>query len=402
MDIKSIREQFPALKQKIYDKPLVYLDSAATTLKPLPVIEKVTKYYTLENSNVHRGAHYLSQKATEDFESARETVAKFIHAKSSEEIVFVRGTTEAINLVANSFGNTLSEGDEIIVSILEHHANIVPWHMLADRKKVKIKFVHLDEQLNFDMAEYKTLLNANVKLVAVTGCSNTLGTRPELHEILKLAKSAHAKTLVDGAQLISQSSVDVSRLDCDFFVFSGHKLFAPTGIGVLYARKEILEQMPPYQGGGAMISDVSEQRTLYNQIPFRFEAGTPHIEGVLGLAEAIKFFKNLDYSSIESHEKKLMDLFHQEADKISELQLFGSRNRTSIVSFNLKGAHHSDVAQILDQQGIAVRAGHHCTQPLMKYLKITGTARASFSIYNDEQDVFSLILGIKKAKDLLL
>lgn len=402
MDIKAIRDQFPALKQKIYDKPLVYLDSAATTLKPISVIEKVTKYYTLENSNVHRGAHYLSQKATEDFEAARQSVAQFLHAKSSDEIVFVRGTTEAINLVSNSYGHSLNEGDEVIVSILEHHANIVPWHMLAERKKIKVRFVHLDENLNFNMSEYKSLLNPNVKLVAITGCSNTLGTRPELSEILKLAKTIQAKTLVDAAQLISQSQVNVQQLDCDFLVFSGHKLFAPTGIGVLYAKKEILETMPPYQGGGAMISDVSEERTLYNQIPFRFEAGTPHIEGVLGLAEAIKFFNQLKYSEIEQHEKKLMDLFHQEAVSIPELQLFGSKNRTSIVSFNLKGAHHSDVAQILDQQGIAVRAGHHCTQPLMKYLKISGTARASFSIYNDEQDVLSLISGLKKTKDLLL
>lgn len=402
MNIQAIRDQFPALKQKIYDKPLVYLDSAATTLKPISVIEKVTKYYTLENSNVHRGAHYLSQKATEDFEAAREIVAQFIHAKSSDEIVFVRGTTEAINLVSNSYGQFLNEGDEIIVSILEHHANIVPWHMLAERKKIKVKFVHLDENLNFNMAEYKALLNSNVKLVAITGCSNTLGTRPELEEILKLAKTVQAKTLVDAAQLISQSQVNVQQLDCDFLVFSGHKLFAPTGIGVLYAKKEILETMPPYQGGGAMISDVSEDRTLYNQVPFRFEAGTPHIEGVLGLAEAIKFFNQIKYSEIEKHEKKLMDLFHQQALSIPELQLFGNKNRTSIVSFNLKGAHHSDVAQILDQQGIAVRAGHHCTQPLMKYLKITGTARASFSIYNDEQDVLSLISGLKKTKDLLL
>lgn len=402
MDIKAIRDQFPALKQKIYDKPLVYLDSAATTLKPISVIEKVTKYYTLENSNVHRGAHYLSQKATEDFEAARETVAQFIHAKSSDEIVFVRGTTEAINLVSNSYGQSLNEGDEIIVSILEHHANIVPWHMLAERKKVKVRFVHLDENLNFNMSEYKSLLNPNVKLVAITGCSNTLGIRPDLPEILKLAKSIHAKTLVDAAQLISQSQVNVQQLDCDFLVFSGHKLFAPTGIGVLYAKKEILETMPPYQGGGAMISDVSEDRTLYNQIPFRFEAGTPHIEGVLGLAEAIKFFNQIKYSEIEQHEKKLMDLFHQEAVGIPELQLFGNKNRTSIVSFNMKGTHHSDLAQILDQQGIAVRAGHHCTQPLMKYLKISGTARASFSIYNDQQDVLSLISGLKKAKDLLL
>lgn len=402
MNIKSVKEQFPALKQKIYDKPLVYLDSAATTLKPFSVIEKVTKYYTLENSNVHRGAHYLSQKATEDFELSREVVAKFINAKSSEEVVFVRGTTEAINLVASSYGTIFEQGDEVIVSILEHHANIVPWHLLAERKGIKVRFVHLDAQMNFDIEEFKKLLHSKVKMVAITGCSNTLGTRTPLEEILKLAKANNSKTLVDGAQLISQSAVDVQKLDCDFFVFSGHKLFAPTGIGVLYGKKAILDQMPPYQGGGAMISDVSEERTLYNQVPFRFEAGTPHIEGVLGLAEAIKFFQQLSFSDIEKHEKNLMELFVQEAKSLPELVLLGSQNRTSIASFNLKGAHHSDVAQVLDQQGVAVRAGHHCTQPLMKYLKFSGSVRASFSIYNDEQDVRSLIASLKKAKDLLL
>lgn len=402
MNINTIKEIFPALKQTIYGKPLVYLDSAATTLKPIPVIEKVTKYYTLENSNVHRGAHYLSQKATEDFEAARELVAQFLNAKSSEEIVFVRGTTEAINLVSNSYGNSLQPEDEIIVSILEHHANIVPWHILAARKGIKVKFIHLDENKNLDLNEYKKLLTPKVKLVAITGCSNTLGTRPHISEFIKLAKNNGSKTLIDGAQLISQVAVDMLKLECDFFVFSGHKLFAPTGIGVLYAKREILEQMPPYQGGGSMISDVSEDRTLFNQIPFRFEAGTPHIEGVLGLAEAIKFFKMLSFSEIEKHEKHLSEFFLQEIRNIPEIEVYGSRDRVSIVSFNLKGAHHSDVAQILDQQGIAVRAGHHCTQPLMKYLKLSGTVRASFSIYNDESDVASLVLGLKKAKDLLI
>lgn len=403
MDVQAIKNAFPALKQRIYDKPLVYLDSAATTLKPIPVIEKVTKYYTLENSNVHRGAHYLSQKATEEFEAAREIVAKFINAKSSNEIVFVRGTTEAINLVASSFGQSLNEGDEIIISILEHHANIVPWHMLGVQKKLKIKFIHLNSAQELAIEEYKTLLNPKVKLVALTGCSNTLGTRPDINEFIKLAKANGCKTLIDGAQLVSQKTVDVQTLGCDFFVFSGHKLFAPTGIGVLYAKKELLDAMPPYQGGGAMIYDVNEERTTFNQAPFKFEAGTPHIEGVLGLAEAIKFFNTIPIKDIETHEENLLNLFMAEIKSISDVVVYGSsKNKGSIVSFNLMGAHHSDVAQILDQQAIAVRSGHHCTQPLMKYLKIPGTVRASFSIYNDEEDVMKLIAGIRKTKDLLL
>lgn len=403
MNISEIKNLFPALKQKIYDKPLVYLDSAATTLKPISVIEKVRNYYSLENSNVHRGAHYLSQKATDQFEAARENVAQFLNAKSTEEIIFVRGTTEAINLVATSFGESLNEGDEIIISILEHHANIVPWHMLKTKKKVKLKFIHLDDQGNLNLEEYKKLLNPRVKLVSLTACSNTLGLFPDLETYVTLARLNGSKTLVDGAQLVSKIKVDVQKLNCDFFVFSGHKLFAPTGIGVLFGKKEILNEMPPYQGGGAMISDVSEERTLFNQLPFKFEAGTPHIEGVLGLSEAIHFLKNIPFQEIETHEDRLLKLFMSEVKKIPEVIVYGdSLNKGAIVSFNIEGAHHSDVAQILDQQAIAVRAGHHCTQPLMKYLNLQGTVRASFSIYNDEEDVMKLIAGIKKSKELLL
>lgn len=403
MNNSEIKNLFPALKQKIYDKPLVYLDSAATTLKPISVIEKVRNYYSLENSNVHRGAHYLSQKATDQFEAARENVAQFLNAKSSEEIIFVRGTTEAINLVATSFGESLNEGDEVIISILEHHANIVPWHMLMTKKKVKLKFIHLDDQGNLNLEEYKKLLNPRVKLVSLTACSNTLGLFPDLEAYVTLARLNGSKTLVDGAQLVSKIKVDVQKLNCDFFVFSGHKLFAPTGIGVLFGKKEILNEMPPYQGGGAMISDVSEERTLFNQLPFKFEAGTPHIEGVLGLSEAIHFLKNIPFQEIETHEDRLLKLFMSEVKKIPEVIVYGdSLNKGAIVSFNIKGAHHSDVAQILDQQAIAVRAGHHCTQPLMKYLNLQGTVRASFSIYNDEEDVMKLIAGIKKSKELLL
>ncbi|MCK6596964.1 MAG: SufS family cysteine desulfurase [Bdellovibrionaceae bacterium] len=403
MQIEEVRSHFPALTQKIYDKELIYLDSAATTLKPKEVIDRINHYYSYENSNVHRGAHYLSQKATDLFEEAREEVSHFINAESSAEVVFVKGTTEGINLIAASFGSFLSEGDEIIVTVLEHHANIVPWHMLAEQKKIKVNFVHLDESLDLSLNEYQTLLSEKVKLVALTGCSNTLGIKPKIKDLISMAHQHGSKVLIDAAQLVSQDKIDVRALDCDFLVFSGHKLFGPTGIGVLYGKKKLLDQMPPYQGGGAMISDVSEERTLFNQVPFKFEAGTPHIGGVLGMAAAISFFKKIDINEVKKHERKLVQYFINFFEKEQDVVIYGAKEKlNSIVSFNIKNCHHSDVAQLLDQQGIAVRAGHHCTQPLMKYLKIPGTIRVSFSIYNQESDVEKLAKAIQKAKELLL
>lgn len=403
MQIEEVRSHFPALTQKIYDKELIYLDSAATTLKPKEVIDRINHYYSYENSNVHRGAHYLSQKATDLFEEAREEVSHFINAESSAEVVFVKGTTEGINLIAASFGSFLSEGDEIIVTVLEHHANIVPWHMLAEQKKIKVNFVHLDESLDLSLNEYQTLLSEKVKLVALTGCSNTLGIKPKIKDLISMAHQHGSKVLIDAAQLVSQDKIDVRALDCDFLVFSGHKLFGPTGIGVLYGKKKLLDQMPPYQGGGAMISDVSEERTVFNQVPFKFEAGTPHIGGVLGMAAAISFFKKIDINEVKKHERKLVQYFINFFEKEQDVVIYGAKEKlNSIVSFNIKNCHHSDVAQLLDQQGIAVRAGHHCTQPLMKYLKIPGTIRVSFSIYNQESDVEKLAKAIQKAKELLL
>lgn len=403
-DVSTIRSLFPTLHQKVNDTDLVYLDSAATTLKPKSVIERITKYYTMDNANVHRGAHYLSQRATDDFEKSRRSVAQFLNARSENEIVFTRGTTESINLVAHSYGRTfLKEGDEIILSILEHHANLVPWHALKMEKGIVVNFLYLKEDGQLDLDQFKSLINTKTKLVAVTGCSNTLGTFTDLKSIISMAKSASVKVLVDAAQLVAQTPVDVQNLDCDFLAFSGHKLFGPTGIGVLYAKQELLELMPPYQTGGSMISEVTEQGTIYNKPPFRFEAGTPHIEGVIGLMAAIEFFSSIDQKWLRSHEDKLLNRATQGLEELGGIAIYGGKGKKSpIISFNLKDVHHSDVAALLDQQGIAVRSGHHCTQPLMKWLKTTGTVRASFSIYNNEDDVEKFVAGVKKAKEILL
>lgn len=403
-DIKQIKSLFPTLHQQVHGKDLVYLDSAATTMKPKAVIDRITQYYTRDNSNVHRGAHYLSQRGTDEFERARRTVAQFINARSESEVVFTRGTTESINLVAHSFGRTfLSEGDEVVLSIMEHHANIVPWHVLKNEIGVVLKYVYLNENGELDLEQMKTLITPKTKLIAVTGCSNTLGIFTDLKAIVAMAKSVSAKVLIDAAQLVSQKPIDVQNLECDFLVFSGHKLFGPTGIGVMYAKQEILNEMPPYQTGGSMILDVTEQGTTYHKAPFRFEAGTPHIEGVIGMMAAIEFFNTIDMNWLRSHEDILLKTATSELKGIEGVVIYGnSESKSPIISFNLQGAHHSDVAALLDQQGVAVRSGHHCTQPLMTYLKVPGTVRASFSIYSDLKDVEMFVASVKKAKDLLL
>ena len=403
-DIKTIRSLFPALNQKVNGADLVYLDSGATTLKPLSVIERLSRYYSFENANVHRGAHYLSQRSTDEFEKSRRVVAEFINARSDSEVIFTRGTTESINLVTHSYGrNFLNEGDEVILSILEHHANLVPWHVLKAEKKIVIKFVYLNKDGQLDLDQLQKQISPKTKMIAITGCSNTLGTFTELNTITKLARQAAVKVLIDAAQLVAQKAIDVQALDCDFLVFSGHKLFGPTGIGVLYTKKEILDQMPPYQTGGSMISEVTEQTTTFLKAPFRFEAGTPHIAGVIGLMAAIDFYKGIDPRWLRSHEDNLNNLATSELEKIAGIVIYGAKdNKAPIISFNLAGAHHFDVAALMDQQGVAVRSGHHCTQPLMKSLKITGTVRATFSIYNNENDVAALVSSVKKAKEILL
>ncbi|MNJ93481.1 Cysteine desulfurase [compost metagenome] len=400
----EVKKDFPALTQKVHGKDLVYLDSAATTLKPQSVVDRIAKFYLYESSNVHRGAHSLADVATQHFEAARTKIAKFLGASSVDEIVFVRGTTEGINLVAQTYGLThLKEGDEILVTEMEHHANIVPWQMVAERKGAKVIAARVLDNGELDLEDYKKKLNSKTKLVAFTACSNTLGTVTDAKLLTKLAHDVGAKVLIDGAQIVSQTTVNVQDLDCDFFVFSAHKLFGPFGFGALYGKKALLEEMPPYQGGGSMISQVTFEKTTYNEAPFRFEAGTPHIEGAIGLHAAIDYVEAIGFENIHKWEMELLDSATQKLLEIPDLKIFGTAaNKGPLISFNLKGAHHSDVGQILDQAGVAVRAGHHCTQPLMARLGVPGTVRASFSVYNNHDDIEALVKAIVKARELLL
>ncbi len=403
-NVDVLRKQFKALDQQINGHNLVYLDSAATTLKPDVVVGRIQKFYAMESSNVHRGAHHLSDQATRSFEAARIQIQKLINAASDEEIIFTKGTTEGINLVATSFGeNFLNAGDEIVITELEHHANLVPWQNLCLKKNLKLKYISVLPDGSIDEDSIEKIITEKTKLLAFSGCSNILGTFLPIEKMISKAKSVGAKTLIDAAQLISQKKIDVKALDVDFLVFSSHKLFGPFGFGVLYGKKEILNQMPPYQYGGAMISTVDFEKTTYNTLPFKFEAGTPHVEGAVGTDAAIQFFNSLGIENVFSHEQQLLKLATEKLSEISEVQFFGTaQSKAAIISFNLKGAHHSDVGQILDQMGIAVRVGHHCTQPLLKKFNMTGTVRASFSIYNLITDIEKLILGVEKAKRMLL
>lgn len=401
--INEIRQQFPALFQKIRGNDLVYLDSAATTLKPRSVIDRITRFYSFETANVHRGAHYLADEATGEFEKARENIRSFLNAGSIEEIIFTRGTTDGINLVAASFGSFLGEGDEIVLTEIEHHSNIVAWQILAEKQKCILKFVAVLPNGELDSESIEAVISPRTKVVAFTACSNILGTFTPIEKIVAKAKSVGAVTLVDAAQYVSQKKIDVQKLGIDFLVFSAHKLFGPFGFGVLFGRKELLNKMPVYQAGGSMISVVDWQRSTYNHLPFKFEAGTPHIEGALGTSAAIDFLKNYNIEELFKHEQSLMRMAVEELNKIENLRLIGtSEQKAAIISFTIEGAHHSDIGQILDQQGVALRVGHHCTQPLLKKMGLSGTVRASISIYNNENDIERLLEGVKKAKRMLL
>ncbi len=397
-DVEKIRKDFPILHQEINGKPLVYLDNAATTQKPKSVIDSIEKYYRGYNSNIHRGVHTLSENATEAYESARVKVKDFINANSTKEIVFVRGATEAINLVAQSFGrNTLSSEDEIIITELEHHANIVPWQLLSQQTGAKLKYVPINDDGELIESEYKKILNEKTRIVAVGHISNALGTINPIENMINLAHEYGAKVLIDGAQATSHTSVDVKKLNCDFYVFSGHKLFGPTGIGVLYGKEDLLEKMPPYQGGGDMIKIVTMKETQYNELPHKFEAGTPNISGVIGLGAAIDYVNKIGLENIENHEQQLLDYANQMASEITELKFVGTaKNKTSILSFTLDGIHPHDVGTILNNDGIAIRTGHHCAMPVMEYFQIPATSRASFSFYNTHAEVDFLIEGINK------
>lgn len=398
----KVRAQFPALTQKVHGKDWIYLDSAATTLKPEVVAERIYRFNQYEVSNVHRGAHHIADKATVNYENARIAVAKFLGAKSQDEIVFVRGTTEAINLAAHSYARSiLKEGDEILVTVMEHHANIVPWQIVAEEKKAKVLAVDVKDNGELDMEDFHKKLSSKTKIFAFTACSNTLGTVNDMKALTAAAHKVGAKVLIDGAQIVSQEAVNVADIGCDFFVFSGHKIFAPFGIGVLYGKKDLLDQMPPYQGGGSMISKVSFEKTTFNEAPFRFEAGTPNVEGAIALHAALDFVNSIGFDKIKAHKKQLLEAATEGLQKIPGVRIIGTApHKGPVLSFVLEGAHHSDVGQVLDQQGIAVRAGHHCCQPLMARFGITGTVRASFSIYNNMQDVESFLKAVKKAQEL--
>ena len=363
----------------------------------------MTEFYARETANVHRGAHYLSDRATVKFEEARKTVAQFVGANSPQEIIFTKGTTDSINLVASSWGRRfLNSGDEIILSEMEHHSNIVPWQMIAEERGCKVRFIRVTPEGELDFDHFLTLLNKNTKMLAITHCSNTLGTLNDLARFLREAQRVGVKTLVDAAQSVTFCRLDVQSLGCDFLVFSGHKIYGPYGVGVLFGRQELLAEMPPYQGGGAMIAQVTQEKTTYLAPPQRFEAGTPNISGVIGLGAAIKFTMGLDPKSVTAHEQGLLSRAVRELSNFERFQPVGiSKSRVNIFSFLLKGLHPADVGQILDQQGVAVRIGHHCTQPLMRAYGLTGTVRASFGVYNNEEDVDIFVRALKKAQELL-
>lgn len=402
-DVEKIRQDFPILGQKVHGKNLVYMDNAATTQKPKCVIGAIAKYYSELNSNVHRGVHSLSDKATTAYEKSRAYTAKFINASNAHEIIFVRGTTEAINLVASSYGNEhVKEGDEVIVSHLEHHSNIVPWQMLCERKNAKLKVIPVNDRGELIIEEYKKLLSPRAKIVAVNHTSNSLGTMNPVKEIIRLAHEAGAVVLIDGAQAVQHNKVDVRDLDADFFAFSGHKVYGPTGIGVLYGKENILEMMQPYQGGGEMIKNVSFEKTTYNDLPYRFEAGTPDIAGAIVLSEALKYVEHTGLHNIAKHEKELLKYATGKLSEIEGFRIYGtSEKKASVISFLLEGIHPYDVGTILDRQGIAVRTGHHCTEPLMNRFGIPGTVRASFAVYNTKAEIDMLAEGLKKAKKML-
>jgi len=399
-DVIAARKDFPILNEQVHGHPLVYLDNAATAQKPRQVIETIDAYYRETNSNIHRGVHTLSEKATAIYEAARGKVKEFINADSTKEILFVRGATEGINLVAQSFGrNTLKAGDEIIITELEHHSNIVPWQILSEQTGATLNYIPINNAGELILEEFEKLLSDKTRIVAVGHISNALGTINPIETIIEKAHAVGAKVLVDGAQAVPHTSVDVKQLDCDFYVFSGHKLFGPTGIGVLYGKEALLEAMPPYQGGGDMIQMVTMEKSTYNALPYKFEAGTPNIAGVIGLGAAIDYVNELGLNAAAQYENELLDYANEQATKVTGMNLVGTaKNKTSILSFTLDGIHPHDIGTILDGEGVAIRAGHHCAMPVMERFNIPATARASFAFYNTREEVDALINAILKCQ----
>ncbi len=402
LDVDAIRREFPILTQSAWGKPLVYLDNAATSQKPRCVIDGLKNYYETSNANIHRGVYQLSEQATAAYEGARVKAQRFLNARSSNEIIFVKGCTEAINLVANSFGRSnVGSGDEIVVTAMEHHSNIVPWQLLSEAVGARLVVAPIDETGSLQMGEYERLLGKRTKLVAVVHVSNSLGTINPIRELTDLAHERGIAVVVDGAQAAPHMPIDVEDLGCDFYCVSGHKMFGPTGIGILYGREELLQEMPPYQGGGDMIRNVTFEKTTYAPPPSRFEAGTPHIAGVVGLGYAIDFLEGVDWESVHEHELDLLDYATEQLSAVRGLRILGHADpKASVVSFVVEGVHAHDIGTIVDQEGVAIRTGHHCTQPVMEFYGVPATARASFALYNTRQEVDVLVAAVHKARSI--
>ncbi len=403
MNIDLLRKSFPILQKEINKRPLVYLDNAATTQKPMVVIDRLKYYYENENSNIHRGAHFLSSQATDAYEQARKTTQTYINARHHYEVIFTRGTTEAINLVANSFCKKfVNTGDEILISAMEHHANIVPWQMACEARKAVLKVIPMDDRGVLDLNAYEQLLGEKTRLVAVTHISNALGTINPVNEIIKKAHAKDIPVLIDGAQATPHMAVDVQEMDCDFYCFSGHKMYGPMGVGVLYGKEAWLDLMPPYQGGGEMISEVRFDKTTYNELPFKFEAGTPNVADVLGMESAIRFISELGHEHIVAHENDLLLYASGQLQQLDKIRFIGTaKQKAGVISFLFTDIHPYDTGTILDKLGIAVRTGHHCAQPVMDFFNIPGTVRASFALYNTREEVDILVAGLQKVREML-
>jgi cysteine desulfurase/selenocysteine lyase len=403
IDIKNIRADFPILLRKVNGKPLIYFDNGATSQKPQSVIDCLDNYYKNENANIHRGVHTLSQEVTLAYENARSTIQKHLNAEHSHEIIFTKGTTDSINLVAASFGKKfISQGDEIIISLMEHHSNILPWQVLCEDKGAILKVIPINDEGELKIDEYKKLLSAKTKIIAITHISNTLGTINPIKKIIELAHAKNIPVLVDGAQAVAHTAIDVQALDCDFYCFSGHKVFGPTGVGILYGKEKWLNEMPPYQVGGGTIKTVTFEKTEYADLPLKFEAGTPHIAGGLGLAAAIDYINKINLNNISSYEHELLVYATEELNKINEVKIIGTaKEKASVISFVVDSVHSFDIGTILDQFGVAVRTGHHCTQPLLNHYALKGTVRASFAFYNTKQEIDEFIKALTKAIKML-
>ncbi len=402
LDVWKIRADFPILTRRVHEQPLVYLDNAATTQKPQAVIDAISHYYAFNNANIHRGVHLLSQTATDAYEAARETVQRFLNAESADEIIFVRGATEGINLVAQTYGREhVGAGDEVVITAMEHHSNIVPWQMLCEEKGAHLRIAPINDAGELLLDQFDSLLNSKTKVVALAHVSNALGTVNPIAQLVEMAHRRNIPVLVDGAQAVPHTKVDVRLLDCDFYVFSGHKIYGPTGVGVLYGKRQLLEAMPPYQGGGDMIRSVTFEKTLYNQLPYKFEAGTPNMAGVIGLAAAIDYVTGIGLDSIAAYEHELLLYGTRALSAVPGLRLIGTaKEKAGVLSFVMEDIHPHDIGTVLDRQGIAIRTGHHCAQPLMQRFGIPATARASLAVYNTTEELDALVAGIHKLKEV--